>query len=206
MRLYNSVGPNPRVVRMFLAEKGVELETVQVDIMAGENRQKPHLERNPAGQAPTLELDDGTFIAEIIAICEYLDELYPEPALIGSTPQERAVTRMWTRRIDLNVVEPMLIGFRSSEGFAMFKDRVRLLPQAAADLKTIAQESIAWLDGLIGDGPFVAGASLTLADILLFCTMDFGASVGQPLNSDNTNIVAWFARMKARPSAAATAG
>ena len=205
MRLYNSVGPNPRVVRMFLAEKGVELETLQVDIMAGENRQKPHLERNPAGQAPTLELDDGTFIAEIIAICEYLDELYPEPALIGTTPQERAVTRMWTRRIDLNVVEPMLIGFRSSEGFAMFKDRVRLLPQAAADLKTIAQESITWLDGLIGDGPFVAGASLTLADILLFCTMDFGASVGQPLNPDNTNIVAWFARMKARPSAVATA-
>lgn len=204
MKLYNSVGPNPRVVNMFLAEKGVEIDRVQVDIMAGENRQDAHLARNPAGQAPTLELDDGTFIAEITAICEYLDELYPEPPLIGSTPQERAVTRMWARRIDLQVVEPMLIGFRSSEGFAMFKDRVRLLPQAAADLKTLAQERIAWLDGLIGDGPFVAGARLTLADILLFCTMDFGASVGQPLNSDNKNIIAWFARMNARPSAAAT--
>lgn len=205
MKLYNSVGPNPRVVNMFLAEKGVEIDRVQVDIMAGENRQDANFQRNPAGQAPTLELDDGAFISEITAICEYLDEIYPEPPLIGSTPKERAVTRMWTRRIDLHVVEPMLIGFRSSEGFDIFNDRVRLLPQAAADLKTLAQERIAWLDGLIGDGPFVAGARLTMADILLFCAMDFGASVGQPLNSDNKNIGAWFARMKARPSAAASA-
>lgn len=205
MKLYNSVGPNPRVVNMFLAEKGVEIDRVQVDIMAGENRQDAHLQRNPAGQAPALELDDGTCIAEITAICEYLDELYPNPTLIGSTPQERAVTRMWTRRIDLHVVEPMLIGFRSAEGFAIFKDRVRLLPQAAADLKTLAQERIAWLDGLIGEGPFVAGERLTLADILLFCTLDFGAGVGQPLNPDNKNIVAWYARMQARPSAAASA-
>lgn len=205
MKLYNSIGPNPRVVNMFLAEKGLEIDRVQVDIMAGENRLVSHLERNPAGQAPTLELDDGTFIAEITAICEYLDELYPEPPLIGATPQERAVTRMWTRRIDLHVVEPMLIGFRSSEGFDIFKDRVRLLPQAADDLKTLAQERIAWLDGLISDGPFVAGARLTLADILLFCTLDFGGSVGQPLNSENKNIGAWFARMTARPSATASA-
>ena len=142
MKLYNSVGPNPRVVNMFLAEKGVEIDRVQVDIMAGENRQDAHLARNPAGQAPTLELDDGTFIAEITAICEYLDELYPEPPLIGSTPQERAVTRMWARRIDLQVVEPMLIGFRSSEGFAMFKDRVRLLPQVVyANVSGIASVS-----------------------------------------------------------------
>ena len=112
---------------------------------------------------------------------------------------------MWTRRIDLHVVEPMLIGFRSSEGFDIFKDRVRLLPQAADDLKALAQERIAWLDGLIGDGPFVAGARLTLADILLFCTLDFGAGVGQPFNSENKNIGAWFARMTARPSAKASA-
>ncbi|MBC7707322.1 MAG: glutathione S-transferase family protein [Rhodoferax sp.] len=205
MKLCNGIGPNPRVVNMFLAEKGVDIDRVQIDLMAGENRRDAHLKRNPAGQLPTLELDDGTFIAEITAICEYLEELFPDPPLIGSTPQERAVSRMWTRRIDLHVVEPMLNSFRSSEGFALFKDRVRLLPQAADDLKILAQERIAWLDGLIGDGPFVAGARLTLADILLFCTMDFGASVGQPLKPDNNNIGAWFVRMKARPSAAASA-
>lgn len=205
MKLYNSIGPNPRVVNMFLAEKGVAIDRIQVDIMAGENRQEAHLARNPSGQAPTLELDDGTYLAEVTAICEYLDELYPQPPLIGVTPQERAVTRMWTRRVDLHVVEPMLNGFRAAEGFALFKGRLRLLPQAADDLKTLAQERITWLDGLIGAGPFVAGARLTLADILLFCAIDFGAGVGQPLNPANKNICAWYARMQARPSAAASA-
>lgn len=201
MILYTSIGPNPRVVNMFCAEKGIEIPRVQIDIMAGENRQGPHLARNPSGQSPTLELDDGTCIAEVTAICEYLDELYPDPPLIGATAQERAVTRMWTRRIDLQVVEPMLNGFRAAEGHGMFKDRVRLLPQAAADLKTLAQERISWLDGLMGPRPFVAGARLTLADILLFCTLDFGAAVGQPLNAENRNVVAWFGRMKGRASA-----
>ena len=163
------------------------------------------LDDHVAGKPQVIAQPCFTFIAEITAICEYLDELFPEPPLIGSTPEERAVTRMWTRRIDLHVVEPMLIGFRSSEGFDIVKDRARLLPEAADDLKTLAQERIAWLDGLISDGPFVSGARLTLGDILLFRTMDFGASVGQPLNSENKNIAAWFARMAARPSATASA-
>jgi len=190
---------------MFIAEKGVDIPRIKIDIMAGENRQESHLKRNPSGQSPTLELDDGTFLAEVTAICEYIEEIYPQPVLIGSTAEERAITRMWTRRIDLHVVEPMLNGFRAAEGYDIFKDRVRLLPQAADDLKTLAQERIAWLDGLIAGCPFIAGSRLTLADILLFCTLDFGATVGQPLNSKNKNISAWFARMKERPSAAASA-
>jgi glutathione S-transferase len=205
MKLYSSIGPNPRVVNMFVAEKGVEIPRVEIDIMAGENRRELHLKRNPSGQSPTLELDDGTFLAEVTAICEYLEELYPQPVLIGSTAQERAMTRMWTRRIDLHVVEPMLNGFRAAEGYDIFKNRLRLLPQAADDLKTLAQERIAWLDGLIAGRPFIAGSALTLADILLFCTLDFGAGVGQPLKPENRNISAWFARMKERPSAAASA-
>jgi glutathione S-transferase len=205
MKLYNSIGPNPRVVNMFLAEKGIEIPRVQIDIMAGENRQQPHLARNPSGQAPTLELDDGACLSEVTAICEYLEELHPQPPLVGTTAQERAMTRMWTRRVDLHVVEPMLNGFRAAEGYALFKDRLRLLPQAAADLKTLAQERITWLDGLIAGQPFIAGSRLTLADILLFCALDFGAGVGQPLNQNNKNISAWFAGMKARPSAAASA-
>lgn len=205
MKLYTSIGPNPRVVNMFLAEKGVEIPRVNVDIMAGENRLEAHLKRNPSGQSPTLELENGNFLAEVTAICEYLEEVYPQPVLIGSTAEERAITRMWTRRIDLHVVEPMLNGFRAAEGFEIFKNRLRLLPQAADDLKTLAQERIAWLDGLIAGQPFIAGSSLTLADILLFCTLDFGASVGQPLKPENRNIQAWFARMKERPSAVTSA-
>jgi glutathione S-transferase len=204
MKFYNSIGPNPRVVKMFMAEKGIELPRVEVDLRAGENRQAAHLARNPSGQMPTLELDDGSYLAEVTAICEYLEELHPTPHLIGASPQERAMTRMWTRRVDLYIVEPMLTGFRSSQGFNFFKDRMRLLPQAADDLKTLAQEKITWLDGLIAGRDFIAGPRFTLADILLFCTMDFAATVGQPVNPANANIGAWFERVKARPGAAAS--
>ena len=206
MKLYTSIGPNPRVVKMFMAEKGIDIPRVELDLMAGENRQPAHIARNPGGQMPTLELDDGSYLAEVTAICEYLDERYPNPPLIGTNAEERAMTRMWTRRIDLYIVEPMLTGFRGAEGQALFKDRMRLIPQASADLKALAQEKITWLDGLIGGRDFVAGDSLTLADILLYCTLDFGATVGQPLNRDNKNIAAWFARVNARPSVEASRG
>jgi len=201
MKFYNSIGPNPRVVKMFMAEKGIDIPRVEVDLRAGENRQAAHLARNPSGQMPTLELDDGRYLAEVTAICEYLEEKHPKPTLIGSGAEERAMTRMWTRRVDLYIVEPMLIGFRSSQGFNFFKERMRLLPQAADDLKALAQEKIAWLDGLIAGRDYIAGERFTLADILLFCTMDFAATVGQPVNRDNKNIAAWFDRVNARPSA-----
>ena len=118
MKLYNSVGPNPRMVRMFMAEKGFDVPKVEVDLRGGENRRAPYASKvNPAAQCPALELDDGTVLAEITAICEYVDEKKKDtPSLIGDTPAERANTRMWTRRIDLNVVEPAANGFRFSEG------------------------------------------------------------------------------------------
>ena len=134
MKLYMSMGPNPAVVSMFLAEKGVKIEEVQVDLMGGENRQEPYKAKNPAGQLPCLELDDGTYISEILAICEYLDEKFPKPPLIGSTPEERAETRMWVRRIDLNIVEPLANGFRFAEGLQLFKDRLTCIPHAADDV------------------------------------------------------------------------
>ena len=205
MKLYTSIGPNPRVVRMFMAEKGIEIPLEQVDLRKGENRQRPHLSRNPAGQTPTLALDDGSFLTEITAICEYLDEIHPNPPLIGTTSEERAKTRMWTRRIDINIVEPLGNGFRFSEGLSLFESRVKCIPQAADDLKTIAQEKLAWLDGLIAGRPFVAGDKLTLADILLFCFLEFGTTVGQPLNPSNKNVAALIDRMRQRPSAAASA-
>ena len=203
MLLYNSIGPNPRVVRMFMAERGIDIPKVEIDLRGGENRREPFLGKNPAGQSPALELDDGTILTEITAICEYLDEISPRPSLIGTTPKERAETRMWTRRIDLNIVEPMANGFRYSDGLKMFRDRVHCIPQAADDLKQIAQERLVWLDGLITGRTFVCGDRLTLADILLFCFVDFFDGMRQPINQANQTIVAWHARMKARPSAAA---
>jgi len=204
MKLYNSGGPNPRMVRMFMAEKGIDIPKVDVDLRGGENRREPYLKVNPSGQTPALELDDGTVLAEITAICEYLDEKKKDaPSLIGDTAVERAKTRMWTRRIDLNICEPAANGFRFAEGLKMFQDRVHCIPQAADDLKATARKRLTWLDGMMGAKPFIAGNKLTMADILLFAFLDFMKGVGQPLEPANKNLAAWFERMKARPSAAA---
>jgi glutathione S-transferase len=204
MKLYNSIGPNPRVVRMFLDEKGIELPLEPVDLMGGENRQAGHVGRNPAGQMPCLELDDGSFLSEITAICEYLEEKHPEPALIGTTPEERAETRMWTRRIDLNIIENLANGFRYAEGLPLFKDRIRVIPHAADDLKALAREKLAWLDDLMDGRTWICGDRFTLADILLFAFVDFGGQVGQPLPDGLAWLPGWFERVGKRPSAEAS--
>ncbi|RAK69141.1 glutathione S-transferase family protein [Phenylobacterium kunshanense] len=204
MKLYTSIGPNPRVVNMFLAEKGASVDRVEVDLRGGENRREPYLKVNPAGQTPALELDGGACVTEITAICEYLEEKFPSPALIGTTPEERAETRMWTRRVDLKVCEPMANGFRFGEGLPMFESRMRCLPDSAPGLKAIAQDGVAWVDANL-KGPWLCGDRFTLADILLFAFLDFGAMVGQPLDPQYAKVGDWFARVKARPSAAASA-
>jgi glutathione S-transferase len=204
MKFYNSVGPNPRMVRMFAAEKGVDLPKVEIDLRGGENRREPYTKLNPSGQMPALELDDGTVVSEITAICEYLDELpSSQPSLIGKTPQERAVTRMWTRRIDLNICEPGANGFRFSDGLKIFESRIRVLPEAAEGLKAITRDKLQWLDGLMAGKTYVAGDRLTMADILLFAFVDFFKNVKQAPDPALINVAAWYERMKARPSAAA---
>ncbi len=205
MKLYTSVGPNPRVVKMFLAEKGLDPERVTVDLMAGENRREPYTSQvNPAGQTPALQLDNGAFVTEITAICEYLEEAKPQPALIGTTPEERAETRMWTRRVDLKVCEPMANGFRFGEGLRLFESRMRCHPDSSGALKTMAKDGLEWVEANF-EGPWIAGDRFTLADILLFAFLDFGAQVGQPLDTANKKLTEWFGRVKARPSAAASA-
>jgi len=203
MKFYDSVGPNPRVVRMFMAEKGIEIPKETVNLMAGENRQDAHLKRNPHGQMPSLELDNGQYLSEILPICEYLEDKNPKPALIGSSAEEKAETRMWTRRIDLNICEPMANGFRFSQGLPLFKDRIVTVPEAADGLKKIAQDRLKWLDSQMAGKQFVCGNRFTLADVLLFCFVDFGGQVGQPLNPEFKNLGGWFAKVKDRPSAKA---
>ena len=203
MLLYDSIGPNPKVVRMFIAERGIAgIPTQTVDLRGAENRQEAYLAKNPTGGLPSLELDDGSNLAEITAICEYLDETASGPSLIGSTPQERAETRMWVRRIDLGIVEPLTAGFRYSLGLKMFAPRMRCIPQAADDLKLMAAEKLAWLDGQMAGKTFICGDRFTLADIFLFAFLQFGATVRQPVDPSNTNLIAWYDRMAERPSAA----
>jgi glutathione S-transferase len=203
MKLFNSVGPNPKVVRMYMAERGLKIDQKEIDIIGGENRQSDYVKINPGGGTPALELDNGSIIAEITCICEYLDELEGGSSLIGTTPEERAETRMWVRRIDLGILEPLTNGFRYAEGEPMFKDRMTLMTHAASDLKALAQEKITWLDDLMNGKDFICGDRFTLADIMLFVFLEFGMTVGQPLNKDNENICALFEKIAARPSAKA---
>ena len=203
MKFYNSIGPNPRMVRMFMAEKGIDIPTVEIDLMRGDNRKDPYLAKNVHGQMPCLELDNGSTVCEITAICEYLEEKHPNPSLIGKTPEEKAETRMWTRRVDLNICEPMANGFRFSQGLPLFKDRIVTVPEAADGLKKIARNRIEWVDAQMADREYLCGKRFSLADILLYAFIDFGSQVGQPLAPENKNLASWFVRVKARPSSAA---
>src|SRR5215472_1894901 len=149
MQLYDSFGPNPRAMRMFLAEKGITIPIKPVDLMKAENRRPPYTDRNPGGQLPALELDNGHCIGETVAIWEYLEEKHPKPALIGSTPEERAEARQWQRRVELKITEFLYNGFRFSEGLELFKPRMRVLPEAAPGLKAVVQDKLKWLDKLL---------------------------------------------------------
>src|SRR4029453_16324581 len=120
-QVYNSFGMNPRTLRFFLLEKGLDVPRREVDILAAENREPAYLKLNPAGQLPALELSDGTIISETPAICEYIEDLFPSPALIGRPPEEQAVTRMWWRRVELNICVPMVWGFYYSERLDLFQ-------------------------------------------------------------------------------------
>ena len=203
MKLFNSMGPNPHVVRMFIAEMGIDIETIEIDLMGGENRQSSYLKKNPSGQLPALQLDDGRFLAEITVICEYLDEINGHTDLIGTNPQERAETKMWTRRIDLQILEPLTNGFRYAEGYDLFKDRLHLIPDAANDLKAIAQERLTWLDKQLEGKEFICGDRFSLADIMFYCFLHFGSTVGQSINQDNTNIVSLYEKIGIRESSSA---
>lgn len=203
MKLYNSMGPNPKLVRMFAAEKGYAFsEIIEVDLGGGENRKGSYLQKNAAGQLPCVELADGSVIAETIAICELIEEEQAEPALIGSTPVERAETRMWVRRVEWKVTQPLADGFRFAEGLPIFKDRIRTLPDAAPGLKAIGQDGIAWFDGQLATRETIVPGRFTLADIVLFAFLEFGGMVGQAIDPAHKNVQAWFEKTKARPSSA----
>ena len=202
MKYYTSIGPNPRVTSLFIAERGASVEVVKVDLRNAENRGEAYLRINPTGTTPALVLDDGSAIAEVTAICEYLDEVTPGASLIGSTAQERAETRMWTRRIDLGIAEPLTNGYRFGEGLPMFKDRLRCIPEASAGLKLVAREKMAWLDAQMAGRTWICGERFSLADIFLFSFLEFGTKIGQPFDTALPWLPGWYERVKARPSVA----
>ncbi len=202
MLIYDAKSPAPRCLRMFLLEKQLVLPAVTVDVFAGENRQPAFLAINPAGQTPALRCDDGSTLAEAVAIAEYLEELHPAPALIGSTPQERAQTRQWWRRVELNVTEFIHNAYHYEEGLSRFESRIPVLPGAAAGLKAIAQDRLRWVDGMFGAGPYLCGERFSAADIWLYVWLDFALTVNQPFDHMLPHVGPWFARVAARPSTA----
>ncbi len=202
MLLYDAESPAPRCLRMFLLEKQLELPAVKVDVMTGENRDRAYLAVNPAGQTPALRCDDGSAIGEAVAIAEYLEELHPAPALIGTTPGERAQTRQWWRRVELNITEFIHNAYHYGRGLKRFEPRIPVVPEAAAGLGRVAQDRLRWLDGMFGTGPHLCGERFSAADIWLYVWLDFGAAVAQPFDRSLPKIGPWFERVAARPSAA----
>ena len=205
MKLYQSVGPNPRVATMFIAEKGLEIERQYVDIQKGENREGDYLKLNPGGGIPFLLLDDGMVITESVAICEYLDETHDAPMLMGATPEERADTRRHVRLIDLNIAVPMGNAFRSAEGLPMFRDRLFCSPEAADGNKAYAQDGLKQADRMLAGKDYLCGTRFSLADIVLFCFVEFGNKIGQDAPASLAHLQAWHARVATRSSAAISA-
>jgi glutathione S-transferase len=202
MKIYDSQGaPNPRRVRIFLAEKGIQVPYEQVDIGAAVNRGAEFRKKNPTGGVPVLELDDGTYIAESVAICRYFDETHPEPPLFGVGAKERASVEMWNRRIELKLFQPIADSFRQHHAF--FKGRIRQVPAYAEAQKQNAEDALKWIDEELAGRRFIAGDRYTIADITAMVGIDFGRVSKIAIVPEQKNLARWHAEVAARPSAKA---
>ncbi len=202
MKLYDSaIAPNPRRVRVFLAEKGINVPSVQVDIGKAENREPPFLAKNPLGGVPILELDDGTIIAESVAICRYFEEQQPEPPLMGSDATDRAVVEMWQRRMELEIFNTATGTFRNTHDF--FKGRIPQAPDYGAICKDACLNRLEWLDGVLTDREFIAGDRYSIADITALCGIDFGRICDIRIQDTQKNLTRWHQAVSTRPSAKA---
>lgn len=193
--------PNPRRVRIFLAEKGIELPETPVSLLQREHKSAEFKAKNSMGQVPTLELDDGTCISETVSICRYFEATNPEPPLFGTTPVEQALVDMWVRRIEFTVMMPVGNYWRHAHPrTAALLTQYKDFGESNAGTYQGAQK---WLDRELEGKQFVAGDSYTIADICLLSTVDFAGWIDLPLDEGLANLKAWHARVSARPSAAA---
>jgi len=202
MKLYDSaMAPNPRRVRIFLAEKGITVPVEQVDIGKAVNRQPPFLAKNPLGGLPVLELDDGTFIAESVAICRYFEETQPKPPLMGTDAKDRALVEMWQRRMELELFRNVTGTFQNTHAF--FKGRIPQVPEYGEVCRDAARKRLAWLDGELAGRAFVAGERYTIADITALCAIDFGRVSDIRIAPEQKNLQRWYDAVSSRPSAKA---
>lgn len=208
VKLHSSLGPNPRLVRMFMVEKGLEegrdFERIHYDIITGENRQNAdYMAKNPLGTIPTLELDDGTCLTESWPICEFIEENHPAPNLFGETAKERAEVRKWARLFDQEVVVPMTMGFRATGGRPMFEPRMSVLSETAgAEIAAMSDEKWRYFDDVLGTNNHLALGRFTFADLLVFAFANFGFTIGWKLPEGTDNLARFVKTHNQRDCAA----
>lgn len=203
MKLYTfRQAPNPRRVHVYLAEKGLEIPCETVDILHGASREPAYRERvDPTGRVPVLELDDGSHLAESVAICRYLEALHPEPPLFGVTPASQARVEMWIRRVDMDLMTPAgLVWVHGSPLTAkVVKDRV---PEIVEPSRRAIAQQYAFLDRELAGRPFLAGDAYSMADIVALTTVDFAAQLCEsPPDPELAHLARWHERVSSRPSA-----
>ncbi|MDP7391560.1 MAG: glutathione S-transferase family protein [Alphaproteobacteria bacterium] len=203
MKLWSAqIAPNPRRVVIYLMEKGIELETVDIDLGAKENFTPEFMAINPLARVPVLELDDGTFLTDSKALCRYLEELHPEPALMGTDARDRANVEMWDRRIEIEIMQNMTGAFRHSHPY--WEGRIEQVPDFGDLCRRNAEAKMAWLDSEIAGRDFIAGDSLTIADITAICAFGIGRIARIKIPEELEKLSAWHARMSERDSVIAT--
>jgi len=203
MKIYDfALAPNPRRLRIFVAEKGLKIPTEQVDLFTGKNRTPEMLAKNPAGGLPLLELDDGSHLAESVAICRYLEGLHPQPNLMGKDSREQSFIEMWNRRIELGLFGAAGRAFQHTN--ELFKARLKQMPEYGETQRDATKQQLQWLDAQIGNKPFIAGDRFTIADITALVAVDFATQMaGVPLDPALKNLARWHQSVSSRPSAKA---
>jgi len=202
MKLYDSTtAPNPRRVRIFLAEKGIALPTVQVDIGTRANLAPDFRAKNPFAQVPVLELDDGTCISESVAICRYFEEIQPEPPLFGVGVREKTLVEMWNRRVELELTNRVFLCFQNTSDF--FKGRLTQVPDYGVVAKQRAEETLGVLDGVLASQRFIAGDRFSIADITALVGLDFARVIKLRPGPELKNLLRWHAEVGGRTSARA---
>ena len=198
MKLYRGIGPNSYRVRIFMAEKGIDVPCVEIDLMKGEHKSPEFLKLNSLGHIPVLELDDGTVITESMAICRYFEETHPEPPLFGTDAVSRARVEMWNRRAELEVFGT--VGDYALHTQDFFKDRLPQHPAFGEARREQAPRKWEWLDREMADGrPFLAGDFFSVADITAGVTAWLGEMFGIERPAALKNVNAWLERIRARP-------
>lgn len=200
MKIYDfTFAPNPRRLRIFVAEKGLKIPYEQVDLMSGKNRTPEFLKKNPAGGLPVLELDDGSCLSESVAIARYLEALNPEPNLFGRNPRETAEIEMWSRRMELNLFGPIGRAFQNTS--PMFANRIKQFKDYGAAQLEFAKSQLAWLDAQLKGREFIAGARYTVADVHATAAIIFGAqTLDLKIDPALKEATRWHTAVAARPS------